>query len=235
MRLFTIGSDFQVEINKEWIMLIPEFEALWKRDKGSKKDYRGDKKLKFRKELTFIYFDLDFASPLRTWEDYERREEAMKYAGLEESDIDAAVMAAHARYDILLQKSSRALRSLRSAYRGLDSLDAYFESINLAEKDKKGELVHNPKQYMESIKNLQQMYDSLEKFEKRVEEQLAETPGIRGSATLGGKEGTRQKDWGEGQSPVSTERAPTTSMKEVASMLHGDDDEDVFDDENDEE
>ena len=141
MRLFTINESNQVELNKPWIMLVPEFAILLRRDKGSEGDYRGDKKLKATKELTFIYFDLDFTSPIREWEDYERRQEAMRYADLTEADLDDKVMEAHAQYDKMLLGSSRSLKTLKAVELSLDQLDNYFETIDFTLTDKKGELL----------------------------------------------------------------------------------------------
>lgn len=197
MRLFTLENDAQVELNKEWIMLIPEFADLLKRDKGSPGDYRGDKKLKAKRELTFIYFDLDFTSPIREWPEFERRQEAMRYAGLEEKDLDDKVMAAHAKYDELLLGSSRSLKTLRAVEKSLDALDTYFENLDFSATDKKGELVHNPNSYLLNLERLGKAYDSLDKFRKRVQEELKGEASIRGTATMGRKESGGMGEWKE--------------------------------------
>lgn len=231
MKLFKIGNDFQVELNKEWILMVPEFAELLKRDKGSEGDYRGDKKLKARRELTFIYFDLDFSSPLREWDEFERREESMRYAGLKESNLDEAVMNAHRTYARLLENSSRSLRTYHAVIKSLDQLDNYFKTVDFVERDKKGEMVHDPKGYLSNLKTLDSAYDSVDKFRKRVEDELTDGGGIRGKASLGGKEGKREKGWAE-EKPnemviESTERAPVTNFKDLAEMLSsiGDDKE----------
>lgn len=220
MKLFKIGPDYQVDLNKEWILMVPAFAALIKRDKGSEGDYRGDKKLRTRKELTFIYFDLDFSSPLREWDPFERREEALKYALMKESDIDELVMAAHDEYKKLLLNSSRSLKTYNAVVKSLDQLDKYFEDIDFSLTDKKGELLHDPKAYLANLKTLEGAYDSVDKFRKRVDEELSDDGGIRGQASLGGKEGKRDKGWTEGYI-APAERAPQTNMKDLATMLSG--------------
>lgn len=230
MRLFTIDSAYQVELNKEWIMLIPEFADLLKRDKGSKGDYRGEKKLKARKEFTFIYFDLDFTSPIREYPDYERRMEAMQYAGLEEADLDDKVMAAHARYNELLLHNSRSLKTLRAVEYSLDQLDEYFLNLDFSKLDKKGELVNKPEAYLGNLKRLNDAYNALDNFRKRVNDELKGDSGIRGTATLGRKEGKRT-EWEEGkktETPIAQ-----TNFRDIAvllqteegKMLNEDDDE----------
>jgi len=226
MRLFTVKEDYQVDLNKEWLYLIPEFAELIRRDKGSKGDYRGDKKLKARREFTFIYFDLDFTSPIREYSEWERREEAMKYADLKESDLDDAVMTAHAKYLELLNNSARSLKTLKAVEKSLDALDEYFENVDFTKVDKKGELVNTPNQYLMNVERLDKAYTSIENFKKRVEDQLKGDASIRGTATLGGKEGKRA-NWEESVAPspadeTTTERIKPTNFKDLANMLHGD-------------
>lgn len=196
MKLFELEENFQVALNKEWLMLTPEFATLIKRDKGSAGDYRGDKKLKAIKELTFIYFDLDFASPIREWKEGERHNEALHMAGLEEKDLDDKVMEAHRKYDQLMQKASRSLRTLRAVEQSLDQLDQYYETLDFNERDKKGEMVHNPATYLMNLKRLDEGYDAVEKFRKRVARELKGGESIRGNARLGQKEGRREQ-WKE--------------------------------------
>ena len=197
MRLFELDENKQVLLNKVWIAMIPEFKALLTRDKGSKGDYRGDKKLKATKEFTYIYFYADFSSPIRDWEDEERKTEALYYAQLEEQDIDSVVLEAQEKYFSMQMEMSRPLRTLKSLYKGLHAMDRYFESINFAEKDKQGKLLNSPTDFVTNASKLNKMYDEIRNFEKRVEDDLKQTAGIRGpNSTLGDREGMRIK-WSE--------------------------------------
>lgn len=188
MRLFEIDLDTgTVALNKPWIMLIPEFKALLDRDKGSKGDYRGDKKLQATKELTFIYFFMDFTSPITDWEDSERRKEALYYANLEQ--VDAKVEEAVKKYEELQLKAARSLRTYRALLKSLDAMDKYFEDLDMSAKDKKGELLNDPLTVTGSIKKLDEMHTAVENFRKRAEQQLKEAgTGIRGNASLGDNE-----------------------------------------------
>lgn len=217
MRLFTIDVNYQVELNKEWILLIPEFAVLLKRDKGSDKDSRGGKKLKAKREFSFIYFDLDFTSPIREWEDFERRSEAMKYAGLIESDMDEEMMAAHKKYNDLLLQSSRSLKTLTAVEYSLNALDTYFLELDFTEKDKKGELVHSPAQYLTNLEKLGKAYSAVDSFKKRVQEEMKGDASIRGQSTLGRKEGTVRTEWNE-KKPAQAIIA-TTSFEDIGNLL----------------
>lgn len=220
MKLFTLSEQFTIELNKEWILMVPEFSVLVRRDKGSEGDYRGDKKLKAIKELTFIYFDLDFSSPLRDWDEFERREEAMKYAGLMEADMDDKVMAAHAKYHELLHRSSPSLAMLEDMKFSLKQLRNYFKSVDLTKENSRGELVYTMPQYLAAIKGVQPAFDFIEMFEKRVGEELKGEDSIRGTAALGRKEGAK-REWAEGQDdkPTVEKRAGEMSFADIASLL----------------
>lgn len=224
MRLFTLDENYQVELNKEWIMLIPEFNALLKRDKGSPGDYRGEKKLKARKEFTYIYFYWDFTSPIRDWEDYERHMEAMKYAGLEEKDMDGPLMEASKHYNELLLKGARSLKTLRAVEKSLTALDTHFETLDFTKVDKKGELVYKTNTYLLDLQRLDAAYTSVEKFKKRVTDELKGTDSkIRGTASLGRKETTGMGEWREGSQlpdPSSaTESKTAPAFKSLADMI----------------
>lgn len=236
MRLFTIGEDFTVELNKEWILLIPEFKVLVHRDKGGKEspgDYDGRKKLKAKRELAFIYFDLDFTSPLYHWDEFERRQEAMKYAGLKEKDMDAELMAAHSRYNELLLQSAPSLKTLRALEKSLTAFNAHLESVDFTKTDKKGELVHDPGQYLGNMKKINEGFDAIDKFRKRVIEEMKGDQSIRGSNTLGRNEGKRKQGWDEtgasdnddlAKEKLAAEaRAPQTSFRDIAYLLKGED------------
>lgn len=209
--LFKITETYDVELNKEWMLLIPEFKAIIHADKGSPGDNDGRKKLKARKQFGYIYFMVDFKSPLSEWEFSQRHAESLKYVDLTEKDVsNALIKAAYDRYDELQHMAARALRTLQSAKKAVDALDAYYESLDFTLLDKQGKLVNNPKEIAASIAGLNKMYDDLDKFEKRVREELKESTTIRGQASLGDKEHKRtgKEVWSEGSAEEINSAAP---------------------------
>lgn len=201
MRLFTINEQYEVELNKPWIMLIPEFRALWLRDKGKAGtgDYDGRRKFKTKRELAYIYFCLDFTSPLREWPEEERKPEALKYTDLDAEEVkkDEVLQAAYDKYHELLKLSSRSLKSLRSIEKGLDQLDKYFENIDFNETDKQGKVKNPPDLFIANITKMKTMRLAVKDLEKAVEEELKADTGIRGKATLGDNEGKKKEKWKE--------------------------------------
>lgn len=201
--LFVINPDTQeIDLNKEWIYMIPEFAALLKRDKGSPGDYRGDRKLKARKELTWIHLMLAFNSPLRDFEEVERRAEAFRSTGLTEADIDKEVMTAHDHYHEMMYKAARSLRTLESLYRGMGALNSYFQDVDFNKVDKLGKAKYTAKEYIGNITDLPKMNKAIKDYENMVEQELKEDGGIRGKKKLGITEGHRKQDWSEGGPPT---------------------------------
>lgn len=209
MRLFEIDENFNVKPNKVWIGMIPEFKILLFRDKSNNgtgpsttPDTAG-RHTKARKEFAFIYFNVDFGSPIRDWEPKERRKEALKYANLKEEDIDEKINIACKKYEELQLASSRSLRTYRSMMKGVDALDTHFESINFDAIDKQGKQLHSPDGFVNNVGKMNKVYDELRIFEKRVEDDLKNTDsGIRGNAMLGDLEGQRtnvNSTWSESQ------------------------------------
>lgn len=189
MRLFEIDETHNVRPNRVWIDLIPEFSIILRRDKGSKGDSQGRSKLRARKELSYIYFMCDFSSPLRDWLYAEKRKESLYYAGLEEADIDEVVQAAVAKYIELQNKAARSLRTFQAVNKGLDQLDAYLESVNFQDTDRKGELVHDPNRISSLMERMTVLYQKRRDFEKFVEDDLKANPeAIQGNRTLGDQE-----------------------------------------------
>lgn len=190
LELFVIAEDGLVDLNKIWIQLIPEFKKVYARDKGSEGDYDGRKKLKARKEFTYIYFHSSFLSPLLDYDEEEKHIESLRYAMLER--VDDAVLQADMEYKRITIKGTRSLRTYKSLLKTLDAYDDYFETLDFTKTDKRsGMLVNNPDSVGKSIERLNKVYDAVENFKKRVDvEMRTGGMGIRGSAELGDNEAT---------------------------------------------
>src|SRR5688572_18665700 len=196
MKLFEIDENMEVKLNKPWIMLIPEFEAIYRRDKGSRGDSSGKLKRQARREFSYIYFYNDFNSPIRDWEDTERHKEALYYAGLE--NIDSVIEIASKKYQELAMKAARSLRTYRALLKMLDAMDTYFENLDMEKvSTRTGELVNSPDKVASTVQKMDKMYDSIKSFARRVEEELKEGgTGIRGTAVKGENE-DKVSDWSE--------------------------------------
>jgi hypothetical protein len=207
MKLFEVNELGEAIVNKAWISLIPEFQNLFRNNQGSVK-YNLPKG---RAYLSYIYFVCDFSSPLREWEESKRQTEAARYAGLDLEDLKTPKLkAAVEYYQVLQQEACRALRSYKAAQKGLDKMDEYFETIDFTKVDKQGKLMYTPNQYIDNIAKTNKAYDELEKLAKRVDIELTQSTGIRGTAELGDRELQRSRGAQEASESDWNEHTPDT-------------------------
>lgn len=229
MRLFELDDYSEVKINKPWIVMIPEFKVLWDRDKASKSkvtDGHGVRiKAKAMKEFTFIYFFVDFSSPIRDWEEGERRREALYYAKLEDKDVDDKLMIAVEKYRQLMLEGARSLRTYRALLKTQDSFDAYFENLDLTETSKRtGELLNTPDKVAATVARMAEMHKTIKNFAVLVEEELTQAQStIRGVAEMGDQEGKGKKIWDEQEIAEGSSRENKGEVKSggtFTDLLH---------------
>lgn len=224
MVLFEIDRDTtQVRINKPWMLLVPEFAVLIKRDKGESYKVNGKSvrlHVRYMKEFTFIYFYTDFGSPIYDYEDSERLKEAMYYSGIKtEEDLDDKVWAAVTRYEYMMVKGARSLRTYKALLKTMDAMDLYLETINFAAKTKTGELVNSPDKIASTVEKMDKMHTSIENFRKRVDNELKQQGTIRGAATLGDNEDKRT-NWSESDiAAQSGEKAGGSHTRTMEELL----------------
>lgn len=202
MKLFTMDElTGDVKVNVPWIKLLPEFNNLFdKRMKNKKSSYESD--ILGVKRLTYIYFMMDFSSPIADWEQDKKHTEALNYTGLTDTDIDVdCVRLALSKYEELQYNACRPLKTYRAALRGLEAMDSYLEEVDFTKTDKQGKLLYTPNQFTTNMSTINKAYDELAKLRKRIDEELSNSTSIRGSATMGDKEmkfGKVDNTWTEG-------------------------------------
>lgn len=186
MELLTFNqTTWKVELNKPWLMMIPEFKAIIDRDKGSPGDYRGQYKLRATDEFSYIYLLLDWKSPLRNYEPDKLEPEAfkvferLKYTPQQVAE-DTELQAALKKYKEMLYRVSRSLKTLHVVKKSLDELDDYFDTIDFSKTDKQGKLLHSMSDYLNNIKKLKEAYNAIDDFEERVSQDLANQGTIAG-------------------------------------------------------
>lgn len=207
-RLFVINNENDIDLNKEWLHLIPEFSKILHRVWKVEGDSDGRKKFMQRRVFGYIYMMYDFGSPLYTWKEELRHEEALKMMRLKPADVkEEGVAEAAEKYKELQLESVPALKALHAMYSSLDTMNEYLTRINLSEEDKQGKPKHTPASITRAIKDMNAAYDAVATMERRVMEAMKQEGAntIRGTATLGGKEGKRAKEWEEGKGPTKTE------------------------------
>lgn len=180
MELFILKEDYLVDLNKPWISTILEFKKILLRDKDRYKK-------RAMKEFTFIYHYTDFKSHYREYSDEERLKESIRNAQLEEDfklEKDSDLVAAIERYKTL--RDTRALKIIRAAFRAVDSVTEYFNTLTIVDADA-------AKNLMVTIGGMSKTLASLSEMEKQVMNELTEEQGIRGNSLKGLREDPNER------------------------------------------
>ena len=177
MQLFHLNSDYEVEPEKETIMLVPEFAALWTLVYNKQDGDRGGRqRLRARKELVYIYFRNDYRSEYSELSDVERNEASLDAADLpSDYPISSTLQRAIDKYTSI--QETRELKLLNSAYGVIDKLRAYYDDIVISDA--------NSKSVIDNIGKTGSVLAGLKKLEDQVRKQHGQDGKIRGGQDKG--------------------------------------------------
>jgi len=177
MKLFKLNENYDVIPEKETVMMVPEFKVLWSMAYNKMEgDHIGRHHKRGKAELQYLYFYCDYQSEFSELSDSERKEAAINAAGLpEDYRLSKELLAAEEKY--FKMQETRELKLLKSAYGTIDKLRAYFDAVEVDDKNAKG--------LIDNISKLGQVLDGLEKLESRVRKKEAKVGGIRGTSEKG--------------------------------------------------
>lgn len=177
MKLFKLNSEYEVIPEKDTIMMVPEFKALWViRYNAGTGDVDGRLRKRGKAEIQYLYFYCDYQSEFSELSDSERKEAAINAAGLaEDYRLSPELLAAEEKY--FHMQETRELKLLNSAYNTIDKLRQYFDDVEIDDK--------NSKTLIDNLSKLGQVLDGLEKLESRVRKKESKTQGIRGTSEPG--------------------------------------------------
>jgi hypothetical protein len=121
-----------VDLNKEWISTIKEFKKILSRDRASKGDMDGRRKLQATKEFTFIYHFCDYASKFGNYSEEDKFKQCVANSELPENfdyKKDEELLTAMAKYKEM--QETPALKVLNEAKEGLHSAHRVIRKIRL--------------------------------------------------------------------------------------------------------
>jgi len=150
---------------------IPPFKEIWERDKSKNKHTAT-------KELSYVYFVVDFKSPYSIYGDAERPAKVQEdFIKDSEWKPDTAVLSAIDRYDEFQETYS--MKFLKSA-RGLaEKLQKYFDKVDFEEMDEKGNPVYKATDAMRNLKDVGMVMESLNKVEAKVKKEVADGAKVK--------------------------------------------------------
>ena len=176
-----------LSLNTYEILLVKEFATLYdpKRNK-CKEDPEGEKRLKAWKEFKYIFFMLDFKSPYLEYIEQDRHEASMQDSGLTQEEWEDPDFRAACRKYIEIKDSSRILSQIKKAFRTLEKMRVFCDSIDFTDVDGNGKYINDPKKVLEGISQIGKMNDYLKELEINYKkDQSSVATKFRGDAEIG--------------------------------------------------
>jgi hypothetical protein len=159
------------------ILWIPEFKAIWDRDKSKHKGQAV-------KEISYIVFLYSFKSPYLAYSERDRKVKILRdYFGETEWEPDEIVTKAIKRYNELQETATT--RLLNASLRLCDKVTEYFDSIDLNEKDRMGKPVYALNEVVKNMKDVGPVVKSLESLKEQVLKEQMDKSIIRGGTDIG--------------------------------------------------
>jgi hypothetical protein len=164
---------------------IKEFKALVTRDKGSRGDSQGRKKLQAKRDLAFVYFFCDVDSPYQH-DAADARFDALKkdleYPEDWSLEKDKVMLAAVHKYIEINRTLPE--RLLIAAYKGCYRLIDYFDEADFKKKDTMHRPIYSAKDMIGNLGRLAPVVENLDKLQEQVEKKRAKGANVRRDVQL---------------------------------------------------
>lgn len=175
-KIFDIDNN-KVVLNPQSLN-IPEFKAIWDRDKSKLKGNAT-------KEISYIVYlyDESIDNPYRAYKDEEREQIILKDFMGSEWVPDELILKAIEKFKDLKQTTNS--RLLRSAKKAADKLSEYFDSVDFNVRDSSGRPVFSSRDLASNLKEVAGIVKSLNMLEEMVRKEQMESSNIRGGGDIG--------------------------------------------------
>lgn len=181
MEIFTV-KEGKLEVIPENLN-IPEFLAIWERDKTPAK-------LTAKSELLYIYHMNSYHSIYRDYP-IDKKETYIinDFVGKKDWKPDELIQVAMTRYKEHQYNSSFALQFLDSQLFSLKQIIEYNYSVDFSERDVKGQPVYKPEIIIKNASEAGKVIQSLEVLRDKVEKEMSlNTSKIRGKGKVNSRE-----------------------------------------------
>lgn len=166
----------RLELNEPELLLIKEFKELLERDKTKNK-------VRFWKELTYIYLAICWKSPYNQYSSQEKHVASLEDSGLTENEFNDPIFRNACRKFRNLQESNKSIKMLEAAKGAVDKFIDYFDIIvDLNERDTNGKPIFSAEKIMKEVSNLTKVHQELIDLENQVKKELTEKTTLRAGA-----------------------------------------------------
>lgn len=174
MNLFQLSKN-KVEVSPV-ALTIKEFKELWSRDKSKTKESAT-------KEFSYIYFSTDWNSVYQNMPEEDRHETLKEDLDLGETwEPDHLLKVAIKKYEELQETPT--MRYARSVRKAFWDMITYFEHINYAERDVKGQPVYKIQDVTKAMGDSGKLVESVKKLEAIVKKEQLESSRVRSGDEL---------------------------------------------------
>ena len=158
-------------------LVIPEFKALWDRDKTKTKEQAT-------KEISFVVFLCDFNSPYNSFRE-EDRETVVKQDFLKDEKWkpDSLILEAIKKYKLL--QDSPLLRLLRSAMNLVNKTSDHFDQVDYNIVDERGKQRYTAEMVFAAMAKMGAAVNQLRSLEREVQREQLEASTAKGNNTIG--------------------------------------------------
>lgn len=159
------------------ILLIPEFQVLYNRDKS-----KG--KVESFTEFEYVFFVCDWNSPYRTYTNIKERKAKVQKDYIKNSKWveDDSILDALTKYEELTKTPLMGL--IEDAYTMIDKLRLFFKSADFVKLDKLGKRVDKAEDGMKNLERLGKIVESIKKLEEMAASEKLEKSNVRGNRSV---------------------------------------------------
>ena len=169
-------SDYQIKIADE-SLLVRTIRRLFNAD-------RSERKEKFLKQMSFLYF---YCDPRSTYsyllDDEERKQAIIEQEGLPEdfkpSEFLQEAMEIYKKHTITPSQ-----KLLGDALVAANSVGTFLRTVDLTEEDRNGKPKYQVSQITAALKSLEGIVSTIQNLQKKVESEVTETSKARGTQEL---------------------------------------------------
>lgn len=173
MSIFSLrNGKIQIETEN---LIIPEFKIIYDRDKDKDKEIA-------LKELAFVYFMADYKSIYNNLDEEAKIIQIKKDYFNADWKPDVVLIVAIEKYKLLQETPT--MKLLQDARKALDKIRAYYRTVDLEEKDNRGNNVHKITELSNSVANIGKIAESLDKLEEKIKKEQLKDTKIRGQADI---------------------------------------------------
>lgn len=157
-------------------LAIPVFKQIYERDKSKNKEIAF-------KELSYIFFMVDFNSPYQSYPNDKKEKIIIEDIFKDKWSPDKLVKEGGIKYTEFTDTA--VIRLVRSAQNACDKLADYFNNVDYTLKDDNDKLVYTAKDVVLNLKNIGDISDSLSKLEEKIKKDIKQTSKVRGGGEPG--------------------------------------------------